>query len=107
MDNYFVSYSGRGNRVKSYIIPEISALSNTTSRENLVGHTGDDTNPLKVVAEKETEKFLPLAYRASHPIVLSAYVIGNADRYYEVYEGIYNVTEGELLMKLKVQKQYG
>lgn len=104
MDNYFVSYTGR-RKTKSYIIPEISVISNTTSRDNIIEHKDDNDNPTEIDAFRATEKFNPYTIRVSHPMDMDAFVVGAFDQYYEVFEGIYCVEDGTL--KLKVKKQYG
>ena len=99
MDNYFVSYS---KRLKRYIIPKVSVLSNNTQRPSI---TEMSDNPILMKAFRVTKKFNPYTVRLSHPIDLCAFVLGPDGLYYEVIEGLYMVEDGTL--KLKVKKKYG
>ena len=99
MNNYFISYS---KKLKRYIIPEVSVLSNNTQRPSI---TDISDNPILMEAFQVTKKFNPYTVRLSHPIDLYAFVFGPNDLYYEVTEGLYMVEDGTL--KLKVKKKYG
>ena len=106
MDNYFVSYKqGKGRKHTSFIVPELSVISNTSSRDDLVEHIDDNPNHTELDAFKAIETVNPYTFRISHPIALDSFVIGPTDMFYEVWEGIYCVKDGTL--KLKVKKQYG
>lgn len=102
MDNYFISRVGR---LTKYIIPEITVLSNSTNRANIIEHKDDNDNPIGADAFRATIKFNPYTYRVSHPIVLDSFVLGSMEQFYEVLEGIYCVSDGTL--KLKVKTKYG
>ena len=105
MDKYINSYIGRRGKHHKYIIPEISIISNTTPRENLVDHEKNNPNINSMDAYRAVSKVNPYTFRISHPIALESFVIGSSDMFYEVWEGIYCVNDGTL--KLKVKKQYG
>jgi hypothetical protein len=100
MDNYFISYDKK-NKTR-YIIPEVSIISNDTSRLSIVE---ESDNPLHMEAFRATKKLNPYVFRVSHPIVLEVFVYGPDSLYYKVIEGLYMLEDGT--MKLKVKKKYG
>jgi hypothetical protein len=100
MDNYFISYNKKN--ITSYIIPEISVLSNDISKLTTVERVG---NPLQLESSRATKKFNPYVFRVSHPIALEVFVYGSDSLYYKVIEGLYMIEDGT--MKLKVKKKYG
>lgn len=102
MGNYFISKEGPFTR---YIVPEITVLSNTSPRDNLVDHINDDNNPINMDAFRATAKFNPYTIRVSHPMAIDAFVLGSTDIFYKVIEGYYCVEYGTL--KLKVKTKYG